>query len=206
MLSLVVSSLATAATTYSLDLADLEESTTSTATLKIVSVVVALLVNVVIFAILLSRLSGAHLPWRRVRSGALLGAVGFEVLKLIGTFLIGRTTSNPVYATFGVIVGLLIWINLVSKLTIFAGAWTATEAYSLHPAPAGDRGAGRSTGLAAGTEPVMAVAPGDYEAAPVEADDAAGPSRSSGRVRGVVIGAGLGAAVAAVLSRRRSRR
>jgi membrane protein len=206
MLSLVVSSVATAATTYSLDLVDLDKSVTATVTLKILSVALALLVNVVIFAILLSRLSGAQLTWRRVRSGALLGAVGFEVLKLLGTFLIGRTTANPLYATFGVIVGLLVWINLVSRLTIFAGAWTATESYSLQPAPAGDVGAGRSTGLAAGTEPVMAVAPGDYEAAPVDADVAAGPSRSSGRVRGVVIGAGLGAGVAAVLSRRRSRR
>jgi membrane protein len=207
LLSLVVSSLATAATTYALDLAGLDTSVAATTSLKVLSVVLALMVNVVIFAILLSRLSGARLSWRQVRSGALLGAVGFEVLKLFGTFLIGRTTANPLYATFGVVVGLLVWINLVSKLTIFAGAWTATQAYSLVPAPLGDVGAGRSTGLAAGSEPVLAVAPGDYEAAPVEAD-AGGPSRSrsSGRVRGVLLGAGIGAALAATVSRRRSRR
>ena len=83
----------------------------------------ALLADTVLFAILLSRLSGAHQPWRQVRTAAFLGAVGFELLKLVGTFLIVRTTQNPVYATFGVIVGLLIWINLVSQLLMFVAAW-----------------------------------------------------------------------------------
>jgi len=205
LLSLVVSSLATAATTYVLDLVGLEESFVATALLKVLSVALAVLVDVVIFAILLSRLSGAKLPWRQVRSGAVLAAVGFEVLKLLGTFLIGRTTANPLYATFGVVVGLLVWINLVSKLTIFAGAWTATQPYSLEPAQLGETGAGRSTGLAAATEPVSVVAPADYVAVPLEVDDAAVSSRSGGRVRGVLVGAGLGAALAAAVSRRRSR-
>jgi membrane protein len=202
--SLVVSSLATAATTAALDLAGLEESAAATAMLKVLSVALALAVDVVIFAILLSRLSGARLPWRRVRSGAVLAAVGFEVLKLGATFLLGRVTDNPLYATFGVIVGLLVWINLNSRLLVFAAAWTATQPYSLTPAPPGDAGAGRNTGLAAATEPVSAVAPADYVAVPVAAGDTAGSSSGS-RWRGAVLGAGLGAAVAAVASRRRSR-
>ena len=50
------------------------------------------------------------------------------------TFLIVRTTENPVYATFGVIVGLLIWINLVSQLLMFVAAWAATAPRRRHPA------------------------------------------------------------------------
>ena len=180
LLSLVVSSLASLVTTYVLDLVGLGDHLVATFLLKVLSVALAVLVDVVIFAILLSRLSGAKLTWRQVRSGAVLGAVGFEVLKLLGTFLIGRTTANPLYATFGVVVGLLVWINLVAKLTIFAGAWTATQ-------------------------PVSVVAPADYVAVPLEVDDAAGASRPGGRVRGVLVGAGLGAAVASVVTRRRSR-
>jgi len=180
LISLVVSSLATAATTYVLDLVGLQESFVATALLKVLSVALAVLVDVVIFAILLSRLSGARLPWRQVRSGAVLAAVGFEVLKLLGTFLIGRTTSNPLYATFGVVVGLLVWINFVSKLTLFAGAWTVTE-------------------------PIAGVAPANYETVPLEVDDAAVSSRPGGRLRGMALGAGLGAALAAVVSRRRLR-
>lgn len=207
LLSLAVSSLATALTAYILELVDLDGSLLATLLLKALSVALALAVDVVIFAILISRLSGAHLPWRQVRSAALLAAVGFEVLKLFGTFLIANTTSNPLYATFGVVVGLLVWINLNSRLVVLAAAWAATSPYSLHPAGIGDSGAGRSTGLVAGTEPVMAVAPGDYEAVPLEADEVTGRgsgSRSS-RWRGAAVAAGLGAAAAALVTRRRSR-
>jgi membrane protein len=126
--SVAVSGMATAATTYVLDLAGQEKKLTAVVLLKVLAVAVSFCADVVIFYILLARLSGAHLPWRQVRSGAVLGAVAFELLKLLGTFLVGRTTSNPVYATFGVIVGLLVWMNLVSRVMMFAAAWTATRA------------------------------------------------------------------------------
>ena len=204
--SVVVSSLATAATTAALAAVGLEESMTATVLLKVLSVVLAMAVDVVVFAILLSRLSGAQLSWRRVRSGALLAAVGFELLKLVGTFLIGRVTQNPLYATFGVMVGLLVWINFASRLLVFSAAWTATEPYSLRPAAVGDSGTGRTTSIAWATEPVAAVAPGDYEAVPVEAGDVAGGSSSRSSWRGVALGAGIGAAAAGVVTRRRSAR
>ena len=165
--SLVVTSMATAATTFVLDQIGLEETPVAVGLLKVIAVAFAVAADTVLFAILLSRLSGTKLPWRQVRSGALFGAVGFEVLKLLGTFLLGRTTANPLYATFGVVVGLLVWMNFVARLTIFAAAWTATQPYSIEPGDVGESGAGRSTGLAAGTEPVSVVAPGDYEPVPV---------------------------------------
>ena len=165
--SLVVTSVATAATTFVLDHVGLEHSVVAIGLLKVISVAFAVAADTVLFAIVFSRLSGAKLAWRQVRSGALLAAVGFELLKLLGTFLIGRTTQNPLYATFGVVVGLLVWMNFVAKLTIFAAAWTATEPYSLQPVRLGEKGAGRRTGLAAATEPVSPVAPGDFEPVPV---------------------------------------
>ncbi len=202
--SLIVSSLATSATEYVLDLVGLQDSVVAVVLLKVLAVGVALLADTVLFAILLSRLTRARLRWRQVRSGALLGAVGFEVLKLLGTFLIAKTTQNPLYATFGVVVGLLVWINFVSRLLIYAAAWTATQPYSLEPSAIGGPGAGRSTGLAAATEPVRAVAPADYEPVPVGMD-ADGSSRRTLTVRGVVVGAAVGAGLAGVLTRRGER-
>ena len=162
----------------------------------------AIVADTVLFAIVISRLSGARLPWRRVRSGALLGAVGFEVLKLFGTFLIGRVTDNPIYATFGLVVGLLIWMNFVSRLLIFAAAWTATEPYSLEPGEIGEQGAGRSTGFAASTEPVSVVAPPDFEQVP--AGGVVAPRRKH-RWRAAAAGALGGAAAAAALTRGRAK-
>jgi membrane protein len=132
-----------------------------------------------------------------------LGAVGFEALKLLATFLIARTTSNPVYATFGVIVGLLVWINFVSKLMMFAAAWTATQPYSLAPAATGEEGAGRSTGLAVQTEPVSVVAPRDFEPVPVSADTDDDVRRRVGWRR-TVVAAAIGAGAAAFITRRRA--
>jgi membrane protein len=202
--SVVVSSLATSATAYVLGKVGLADSLAATVLLKVLAVALALLVDTAMFAILFSRLPGANLPWRQVRSGAVLAAVGFEVLKLLGTFLIGRTTHNPVYATFGVVVGLLVWINFVSKLLVFAAAWTATQPYSLEPDQIGEDGAGRSTGLAAATEPVRVVAPADYEPVPVGAEEV-GSSRRTFTVRSVVVGAALGAGLAGLLTRRGER-
>jgi membrane protein len=202
--SLVVSSLATSVTRQALDLVGLSDSTLAVALLKVLSVALSLLADIVVFAIVLGRLSGASLPFRQVRSGALLAAIGFEVLKLLATFLIGKTLTNPLYATFGVIVGLLLWINFVSRLLVFAAAWTATRPYSLEPAPAGEEGAGRSTGLAASTEPVTPVAPSDFPVTPVPAarDDAR--CRRQGWRRSLV-GMAVGAGAALALTRRRSR-
>lgn len=205
--SVVVSSLATAVTTQALGKVGLDGSMAATVLLKVLAVALALLVDTVLFAILLSRLPGVRVAWRQLRSGALLAATGFEVLKLLGTFLIARTTSNPVYATFGVVVGLLVWINLVSKLLVYAAAWTATHPYSLEPGGVGFPGSGRSTGLAARTEPVRVVAPPDYEPVPAVADSgsAGGSSGRMRTVRGIVLGAAVGAALAGVLTRRGSR-
>jgi membrane protein len=202
--SLAVSALATRATQQVLDKVGLGESLVALVVLKVLAVLLALLADTLLFAILLSRLSGAQLPWRQVRSGAVVAAVGFEVLKLFATFLIGRATNNPLYATFGVIVGLLIWINFVSKLLMFAAAWTATQPYSLEPVVAGEDGAGRSTGLAAGTEPVSVVAPADFEPVPAEETEP-GPRRRAGWRR-AAIGAAAGASVAAALTRRARQR
>jgi membrane protein len=178
--SLVVSNLATNATRYSLDIVGLADSQIATVLLKVLAVALALALDAAVFAILLFRLSGAHLPWRWVRSGALLGAVGFEVLKLFGTFLIARTTQNPIYATFGVVVGMLVWINLVSRLLVYVVAWTATEQRSAQPA--------------------------GYDSVPVGVDAVAvGPLRRTLTVRGALVGAALGAGLAGVLTRRGSR-
>jgi membrane protein len=174
LVSLAVSSFATSLTSQVLGTVNLDDQFAALALLKVLSVALALVADTVLFAILLGRLSGAHLPWRRVRSASVLGAIGFELLKLVGTFLVSRTTHNPVYATFGVVVGLLIWINLVSQLMMFVAAWGATQPYSDAPEPS-----------------------------PAAPSDAAVAVRRRRRLRPALLGAALGAGVVAMLTRRR---
>jgi membrane protein len=57
----------------------------------------------------------------------LLAAVGFEVLKLVGTFYIARVTRSPAGVVIGPVVGVLVWINLVSRYLLYCVAWAAVS-------------------------------------------------------------------------------
>jgi inner membrane protein YhjD len=96
--------------------------------LRLLSVLVAMAFDTCVFLVLFARLSGTKARWRSLLGGAVLGAFGLEVLKQAATYLIRHTTSNPVYASFAVLVGVLIWMNLVSRFLLFTAAWTATRA------------------------------------------------------------------------------
>ncbi len=134
--SVAISGIATSATSLVLGFVDLADSMAARWLLRALAVLIAVASDAALFAVLFWRLSGVLIPRRRLLNGALLGAVGFEILKLFATYLVGNTTRNPVYATIAVAVGLLVWVNLVTRVTLFAAAWTATEAYDEPDTPA----------------------------------------------------------------------
>ncbi len=115
----------------------LEGSTAASIAFRILGYGVAILVDIAVFLFLLVRLPKVATPWRRVLKGALFGAVGFEVLKTVGSLLVKGTTNNPVYGAFAVVVGLLIWINYLSRFTLFVAAWTVTAPFDLDVRPSG---------------------------------------------------------------------
>jgi membrane protein len=70
-------------------------------------------------------LSGIPIPFRRLLGGALLGAAALGVLKVLGSSLLGGATSNPLLASFAVIIGLLIWFNLICQVILIGASWIA---------------------------------------------------------------------------------
>jgi membrane protein len=75
---------------------------------------------------------------RRVLKGALSGAIGFEILTTAGSgLLVKSATHNPVYGVFAVVVGLLIWINYLSRFTLYVAAWTVTAPFDADVRPSG---------------------------------------------------------------------
>ena len=58
--------------------------------------------------------------------GALLASVGFEVLKIVGTYTIAHTANSPTAGPFAGIIAVLVWIQLVSRCMLFSCAWIAT--------------------------------------------------------------------------------
>jgi len=61
----------------------------------------------------------------------------FELLKRAGAFYIERTTENPLYGSFAVVVGLLVWINIVSRMLLVCAAWVVTAPYDSDIEPSG---------------------------------------------------------------------
>lgn len=126
LLTVAFTSVAQTATQWVLSLISLDGSVVAGLTLRLLAVAIAVGMNMLIFVLVFSLLSGEGRLTRPMWRGALIGAVGFEIIKSAAAMLLAGTLSNPVYASFAVLVGLLVWINLVMRLVMFSAAWTAT--------------------------------------------------------------------------------
>ncbi|MEU4064574.1 YihY/virulence factor BrkB family protein [Streptomyces wedmorensis] len=94
--------------------------------LQAAAVLVAVVADFLILLYVLTLLPGVEPPRRRLVVAALMGAVGFELLKLLlGGYMKG-IAAKSMYGAFGVPVALLLWINFTAKLLLFCAAWTAT--------------------------------------------------------------------------------
>lgn len=93
---------------------------------KALGIVVAIAGTTLIFLWLFLRLPQLDLPVRAVLPGAIFGAAGFEVLKLVGTYYIASIIRSPAGIAIGSAIGLLVWIYFSSRFLLFAAAWTST--------------------------------------------------------------------------------
>lgn len=75
-------------------------------------------------------LAEIRVPLRRLLVGTAFGAIALWLLKLLGSALLSGATSNPLLASFAVIIGLLIWFNLICRVLLLTSSWIAT---GIHP-------------------------------------------------------------------------
>ncbi|MFE9597813.1 YihY/virulence factor BrkB family protein [Streptomyces hokutonensis] len=94
--------------------------------LRIAAFAVAVLADFLLLLYVLTLLPGVEPTRRRLFVAALIGAVGFELLKLLLSGYIQGVAAKSMYGAFGVPVALLLWMNFTSKLVLFCAAWTAT--------------------------------------------------------------------------------
>lgn len=90
------------------------------ATLLLVAVLDALLIWL-IFRVT----SKVRVPRADMRQGMLLGALGFGLLRLGGTSLVGAFSAGPLFSTFAALATLLLTLNLALRWLLFVAAWTA---------------------------------------------------------------------------------
>lgn len=108
----------------------------------VVAIALGLLANWLLFFWMLSALPRGGVPKKSAAQGAIIGAIGLEVVKQLGSIFFSNALSNPAGAVFGPIIGLMVVFYLIWRITMYATAWTATTEESMEnehidaPAPA----------------------------------------------------------------------
>ena len=103
--------------------------------LRLVGIVLGVGANWLIFAWAITRLPRTDVALRGVRRAALLGAVGFEVIKQGAAVYFEVITGTPGGAVFGSLLGLLLFGYLVARLLLWVTAWAATSRGNERPVP-----------------------------------------------------------------------
>ncbi|WP_316777173.1 YihY/virulence factor BrkB family protein [Streptomyces sasae] len=127
LVTIAVSTIASAAVGWISHRLGLPEHGWGPLLLRTAAFTVAVTADFLLLLYVLTLLPGVEPPRRRLLVAALIGAVGFELLKLLLSGYIQGVAAKSMYGAFGVPVALLLWINFTSKLVLFSAAWTATE-------------------------------------------------------------------------------
>lgn len=85
------------------------------------SILLGLTMNLGLFLWTFSELGRLPVGWRALLPGAALCAVGFEVLKLIGTLYVPRlvASSSALYGSLGIVIAILAWLAFFGRLLVY---------------------------------------------------------------------------------------
>jgi membrane protein len=133
VLSIALTSGGTAATNAVVEALGLDGVPGMGTLVRVIGILLALAADTLLFAWMFTRLPGVPIRYRTVLRGALFAAVGYEILKVVGTTYIAGVTSNPTYGPLAGAIGLLVWIDLVSRFLLLSAAWTATGPQPVGP-------------------------------------------------------------------------
>src|SRR5207245_10297976 len=80
-------------------------------------------------------ITAADVTWRKLLSGVIMAAVGWQLLQYFGGFYIDHELkrTGPLYGFFALVLGLLAWLYLGAQLTIFAAEINVVKARRLWP-------------------------------------------------------------------------
>lgn len=101
---------------------------------------VSFLANGLLVALMLRVLSGVDLPWAGTRNGALFGGVAMTLLQTFSARLLAGTMGNKLFASIALVVGLLAFLNFVSRAMLLSAAWAANDLDTLRLGDAGTSG------------------------------------------------------------------
>lgn len=108
--------------------------------LTVVSTLVGVAASWALFVWVIARLPRERVALRSALKGALLAAVVFEIFKRVAVVYLASVVQGPAGATFGPIIGIMVFAYITARITLFATAYAATsvESLALAPVPAPD--------------------------------------------------------------------
>jgi membrane protein len=127
VVSFAVTGLATGFAATVLGFLGLSEQAWAQVLLALLGVVLGIAANWLIFLWVIARLPREDVALKSAVRAALLGAIGFEVIKQVMTFYLDTVTRSPSGAVFGSFLGLLVFVYFVSRFVLFVTAWAATS-------------------------------------------------------------------------------
>jgi membrane protein len=105
------------------------------AALQGASLVASLAISWLLFTLIIARLPRESVSMRSSVRAGLLAAVGFEVFKQVASVYLKSVVNGPAGATFGPVLGLMVFAYITARLILFATTWAATSRDNLAAAP-----------------------------------------------------------------------
>jgi membrane protein len=89
--------------------------------MKPLTVVAGLALTTVLFVWTYHSLGNSHVGWRVHLPGAVLVAIGFEILKVVGAIVVPRSvaSSSALYGSLGVVFAVLAWLLIYGRLIVY---------------------------------------------------------------------------------------
>lgn len=92
----------------------------------LVSIVISTLVSWLLFAWMIARLPRDKVSLVDSMRAGLMAAIGFELFKQVGSIYLKVVLRSPAGATFGPVLGLMVFAYITAYLVLFCTAWAAT--------------------------------------------------------------------------------
>ncbi|MEZ5153647.1 inner membrane protein YhjD [Rhodococcus zopfii] len=99
--------------------------------LRIAALLIALCATWAVFTWVIARLPREPVTLRSAAQAGLIGAIGFEVFKQVGSIYLEAVLGGPAGVAFGPILGVLVFANLTAKLLLLCTAWAASKKENL---------------------------------------------------------------------------
>jgi membrane protein len=167
--------------------------------LRLVPVVFSIGAGWLLFIYLYNVLPEKREPFRTVRRGAFIGAIGLAILQYLTSFLLARFSTSPSALLFGPVIAVMVFFNLFAQLILFVSAWIVTAGEDAVE-PAEDKPTVQvERPVEAEERPAAAMVPQQVAVQSVRV------GLTAGYITGAATGAGIGAVLTYVVSAIRGR-